>query len=796
MEGKRMKIGVIGATGKAGSLIAREAASRGHEVTAIIRPGSAGRLEQSYQVVERDIFDLTVEDLQGFDAVVSAFGTPFSKPGSEYLHQTSMESLIKVMEQLPDLRLLCIGGAGSLWEDREQTRRVVENMAEEWRAVPENQFKAFEKLKASRVNWTYLSPPKNFDAAGARTGKYQLGTDYVIPNSSGESYGTYADYAVAMVDEIENKAYVRRRFTMVSDSMFFQDGKRLFSVANYPFYRNGGYFGVYLSSVSDDSYGSAELFFGSRRGSAPEDGNLFNFAPTYGGRKVACAVQAVATELTVRTRHGNLYFCFAEPSLLLIKGDPGMGIRLNRSMTSHQQLKPKGANAWESVMGYSGCMVCRVLEGKGVADAPWVWDELSTPRAQLDVNPDSGGAILLAVEEFPYAGWVRDSYPNYEEGLASVRKDWEGFLATIPHFPAPFEEKREAAAYALWSHLVGPSGRIKRPYIYMFPTFSGSSWQQCYNAVALGSIDLTLSTELLLNMLDQQSPVGQLPDFYDDSRLSGAQIKPPIQGWALKLLMKKHDLAKAIPKDKLEALYTGFAKWGDWFMKYRDDDHDGLPQYDCGDESGCDDGTVFQYSAAMETPDLCAELALLWEALGDIAKMLGRNAGEAEAWYRRSKDMIDRMIETFWNGERFVALVSGTHEVVATDSCEYYLPIMLGKRLPQHIIDKLAEDLSVEGDLLTPYGLASEKLSAGDDIALGMHMARAYVLPPYNMLIPTGLYDAGKQELARKIANRYCRTVKDGGFIMLMNPFRGTMGMSGGSWTACAYIILSELLGQ
>jgi putative NADH-flavin reductase len=789
-----MKIGVIGAVGKAGGLIAREAASRGHDVTAIIKPDSAGRLEGAYSVLERDIFDITADDLRGFDAVVNAFGTSFSNPGSEYQHQTSMESLIRVMEQLPEVRLLCVGGAGSLWEDRDQTRRVVEGIPKDWRAVPENQFKALEKLAASGVNWTYLSPPKTFDAAGPRTGKYALGTDYVILNSAGESYGTYADYAVAMVDEIENKAYVRRRFTMVSDSMFFQDGKRLFSVAAFPFYRAGGYFGVHLAQGTDDSYGSAELFFGSRRGLAPADANLFNFAPTYRGNKVACAVQASAAELTVRTRYGSLYLCFAEPSLLLIRGDPDMGIRLNKNMVSHQQLKRRGKNAWERVDGYSGCLIFRALRGNGVLDAPWVWEDLCTPRAQLDINPDSGEGILLAVEEFPYAGWVRDDYPSYEEGLESSRKDWEGFLASIPRFSAPFDEKREAAAYALWSHLAGPSGKIKRPYMYMFPSFAGSSWQQCFNAVALGSIDLGISTELLLNMLDEQSPVGQLPDFYDDSRVSGGQLKPPIQGWALKLLMKNHDLSKAVPRDKLEALYTGFARWGDWFMKYRDDDRDGLPQYDSGDESGCDDGTVFKYSAAMKTPDLCAELALLWESLGDIAKGLGKDPEETEGWYRRSREMIDRMIKTFWNGRRFIALVSGTREVVATDSCEYYLPIILGDRLPREIVDQLAADLSVEGDLLTPYGLASERLSSSDEVALNMHMARAYVLPPYNMLIATGLYDAGKKELARIIASRYCRTVKDGGFAMLINPFRGG-GMPGGSWTACAYIILAGLLG-
>jgi hypothetical protein len=122
--------------------------------------------------------------------------------------------------------------------------------------------------------------------------------------------------------------------------------------------------------------------------------------------------------------------------------------------------------------------------------------------------------------------------------------------------------------------------------------------------------------------------------------------------------------------------------------------------------------------------------------------------------------------------------------------------VILGNRLPSDIIEKMAEDLSVEGDFMTPYGLASERFSTSDDFALGMHMARAYILPSYNMLITTGLFDAGKKELARKIARRYCQALKEGGFIMLMHPLKGAVGMAGGSWAACAYIILSDLIGK
>ena len=327
--------------------------------------------------------------------------------------------------------------------------------------------------------------------------------------------------------------------------------------------------------------------------------------------------------------------------------------------------------------------------------------------------------------------------------------------------------------------------------MYMSGTGCASQWQMCQNAVALhDNMDVTI--ELLLNMIDQAGPEGQFPDFYDDMRAIFQLTKPPLQGWALKWIMQYHDLSAEVPRDKLEYMYHGYSRWADWFMKYRDDDHDGIPQYEHGDEAGCDDNTIFIDQPIMECPDLCAYLGLLFEALGDIAKMLGKSSAEAEDWYRRSREIIQKMLDAFWNGERFVALTNGTHEVVASDSILYYVPIILGKRLPQQVIDKMAQDLSVEGDWLTQYGLASEKLSSPEFRITGM--SKGMVIPPTNMTIVTGLYDAGKQELAKKIAMRYCNAIRDGGISMMINPLGGMRGMSfSGSWPACAYITLANL---
>ncbi|MCE5342841.1 MAG: NAD(P)H-binding protein [Eubacteriales bacterium] len=212
-----MKIGIIGTNGKAGTLIAAEAYQRGHDVTAILRdaekmPGIP------YHVLEKDIFDLGAKDLRDFDAVVSAFGLPFGGDHPDDAYQQAYDHLIDVFEKLPKVRLLVVGGAASLYQDESRTMKVIEMFPESMRKDPADMAKAYKSLKKSNVNYTYFSPACFFDPRGRKTKKYKVSDDVVIHNQSGESYISYADYAYAMVDEIERGNYIRRRFTAVSDS--------------------------------------------------------------------------------------------------------------------------------------------------------------------------------------------------------------------------------------------------------------------------------------------------------------------------------------------------------------------------------------------------------------------------------------------------------------------------------------------------------------------------------------------------------------------------------------------------
>ena len=207
-----MKIAIIGASGKAGSLIAEELIGRGHEVTGFVLHPEKVKNDK-IQIVEKNIFSISKKDLEGYDIVISAFGQ--FTPGLGFQHQTAMMMLIHALEELPDTRLLVVGGAASLFTDESKEHRVLERIPEKFHEVPSNMFDAFKMLQESKIKWTYFSPAFTFDPNGERTGTYTLGTDFLFNNEDGESYISYADYAIAMADEVEQGQFIGRRFTAV-----------------------------------------------------------------------------------------------------------------------------------------------------------------------------------------------------------------------------------------------------------------------------------------------------------------------------------------------------------------------------------------------------------------------------------------------------------------------------------------------------------------------------------------------------------------------------------------------------
>lgn len=209
-----MKIAVVCANGKAGKLIVREALNRGADVTAVVRGDNQ---TEAKNIIKKDLFDLTTEDLKGFDVVVDAFGAWTEDTLSQ--HSTSLKHLCDILSNT-GIRLIVVGGAGSLYVNAEHTACVADgpDFPDIFKPLAAAMAKALSELRRRNdVKWTYISPAGDFRADGERTGKYILGGEELTLNSKGESVISYADYAVALIDEAESGNNLQKRISVVSE---------------------------------------------------------------------------------------------------------------------------------------------------------------------------------------------------------------------------------------------------------------------------------------------------------------------------------------------------------------------------------------------------------------------------------------------------------------------------------------------------------------------------------------------------------------------------------------------------
>jgi hypothetical protein len=209
-----MKLAVICANGKAAGKIISEAVKRGLDVTGF---GRKDNNTEAKNYVKKDLFDLTKEDLNGFDAVVDAFGAWTPETLSQ--HSTSLKHLCDILSGT-NTRLLVVGGAGSLYVNKEHTAQVSDSpdFPEGFKPLATAMAKALSELRQRKdVKWTYISPAGDFQADGERTGKYILGGEELTLNSRNESIISYTDYAVAMVDEIEKGSHIQQRISVVRE---------------------------------------------------------------------------------------------------------------------------------------------------------------------------------------------------------------------------------------------------------------------------------------------------------------------------------------------------------------------------------------------------------------------------------------------------------------------------------------------------------------------------------------------------------------------------------------------------
>lgn len=200
-----MKIALIGATGRAGSEILKELVRRGHQVTAIVRNPEKVQAQVNVTAKKGDVFDREglAALLKGHDAVIS----------SVHFLQSDPQKLIDAVKASGVKRYLVVGGAGSL----EVAPGVTLVSTPEFPALYKDEAtKGGEFLDLLRqekeLDWTFLSPSALF-FEGPRTGTFRLGKDQLLTSDKGSSI-SFADYAIALADEVGKPAHSRQRFTV------------------------------------------------------------------------------------------------------------------------------------------------------------------------------------------------------------------------------------------------------------------------------------------------------------------------------------------------------------------------------------------------------------------------------------------------------------------------------------------------------------------------------------------------------------------------------------------------------
>jgi len=214
-----MRVVLYGATGMIGSRILKELLSRGHTVTAVVRDPSKLKAEKNLAIEKGDMLDAdSIAKLAwGADVIVSSYAPPVGPQGPDPAKVNQLvdatRALIDGTRRAGSPRIIMVGGAGSL--EVAPGLQIVDapTFPDAYKPIALAHRDAFHVLRETDLNWTYFSPAMMIQP-GERTGKFRLGKDALISDDKGNSSISAEDYAVALVDEVEQGRHTKQRFTI------------------------------------------------------------------------------------------------------------------------------------------------------------------------------------------------------------------------------------------------------------------------------------------------------------------------------------------------------------------------------------------------------------------------------------------------------------------------------------------------------------------------------------------------------------------------------------------------------
>jgi hypothetical protein len=518
------------------------------------------------------------------------------------------------------------------------------------------------------------------------------------------------------------------------------------------------------------------------------------------GLVLPCVISTTATEVILETRHGSIRFVIGERKLIMARGTDGLSLRVSPTRSFLAPISVNLMNAGRRMIDFGVThIVITPLSG-----------ELVNTPAFLELVPDKNGVLQAAFEEFLIDPVLRglDEYPTYDACVKDVEDDFAEFVSKVMPNPLPgeYESRRLHSLWHTWSMIVLPDGEsdYKRPMVKMVHSlFEGAFvWQQPMQAVWLSN-DPELSWQVFISGFDNLDANGRMVDGLGfRATVGGLTLKPPVHGLALMWLLD-HGIYKDIPDSEWGVVYDGLITWTNYFLNFRDKDKDGVAEFQSLLETGWEDAPYYDNGFPCASPDLNALLALQMEAIARLGKKLGKPAADIAGWETKSKELVGKIIDKFWDGERWFAYNLETGEKSKSTTISLYVPLVLGNRLPQEIIDKSIALMFGPDGFNTPFGLASEGLTS-DYFHHGF--TQGCVITPTQFIFVLALESCGRSDLAKTVAQNYCTALSKHGFIHIYNPITGhddrsltawaEPGLFWSAWTSSCYFSFAALYGE
>ncbi len=499
--------------------------------------------------------------------------------------------------------------------------------------------------------------------------------------------------------------------------------------------------------------------------------------------------EAAADVLRIEKGGKECRMAFHDADTLLLKGNLPMTFDFMSEGLPFTFCQPMQAGEREFVLMNCFRNNCRyVLRAQqGRIEVEQEWDGSTAAYCRLHFLPDESGEYLVSLEE-AFEDWQDRGWDfDFEETAACSRKAFEAFYASMPSVEVQYEETARIAAYVDWSSIVKPCGLLTRESMLMSKNWMCNvwSWDHCFNAMALSYGNPKEAWDQFLVLFDHQKPSGNIPDSVNDSKPIHNYCKPPIHGWALRKLMGVMELSM----EQLAEAYDKLARWTDWWLNCRDENKDGLCEYTHGNDSGWDNSTAFRKLPPATLPDLAAFLVLQMDVLAEVAGKLGHQA-DRRMWEQRRDEMKARMLEELFVDDLPVAYAGLEKERVETDSLILYLPIVLGKLLPEKIQKRMIEAL--KGDkFLTAWGLATESPKSRFYESDGYW--RGPIWAPSTMLILDGLMECGEKEYVQQVTRRFCEMVGKSGCAENFDALTGDgLRDRAYTWTASVMLVMAH----